>query len=109
LNSTTTKAQKKIDSLNLQAGIIGTGDKVVQQLPASGEKVMPGQRIVLLTNGAMTMPDLSGWSKNDVLKFAEVTGKHVTTKGDGYVTSQSLKDGHVLNDSGKIIVTLKNK
>nr|WP_225426992.1 penicillin-binding transpeptidase domain-containing protein [Companilactobacillus kedongensis] len=109
LNSTTTKAQKKIDSLNLQAGIIGTGDKVVQQLPASGEKVMPGQRIVLLTNGAMTMPDLSGWSKNDVLKFAEVTGKHVTTKGDGYVTSQSLKAGHVLNDSGKIIVTLKNK
>ncbi|MFD1418756.1 penicillin-binding transpeptidase domain-containing protein [Companilactobacillus keshanensis] len=109
LNSSTTKAQKKIDSLNLQAGIIGTGDKVVQQLPASGEKVMPGQRIVLLTNGAMTMPDLSGWSKNDVLKFAEVTGKHVTTKGDGYVTSQSLKAGHVLNDSGKIIVTLKNK
>lgn len=109
LNSTTDKATKKIESMDLQAGIIGTGDKIVQQLPASGEKVMPGQRIVLLTNGAMTMPDLSGWSKNDVLKFAEVTGKHVTTKGDGYVVSQSLKAGHVLNDSGKIIVTLKNK
>ncbi len=108
LDETTTAAQSKIKSLNLQSGVIGTGNKVVQQLPSSGEKVMPGQRMVLLTNGAMTMPDLSGWSKNDVLKFAEITGKSVKTKGDGYVTEQSVKAGQVINGSGKIVVTLKN-
>lgn len=109
LNKTTETALSKIKKLDLQSGVVGTGDKVVQQLPSSGEKVMPGQRMVLLTNGAMTMPDLTGWSKNDVLKFAEITGKQVTTKGDGYVTEQSVKAGQVINDSGKIIVTLKNK
>lgn len=109
LNNTTEEATKDIKKMGLQAGVIGTGNKVVQQLPASGEKVMPGQRIVLLTNGAMTMPDLTGWSKNDVMKFAEVTGAHVTTKGDGYVTKQSLEKGQVISDSGKIIVTLENK
>jgi len=109
LDKSTKDALAKIKKLNLQSGVIGTGDKVVQQLPGSGEKVMPGQRIVLLTNGAMTMPDLSGWSKNDVLKFAEITGKKVDIKGDGYVVEQSVKSGHVINDSGKIIVTLKNK
>ncbi|MFD1471465.1 penicillin-binding transpeptidase domain-containing protein [Companilactobacillus mishanensis] len=108
LNSSVGDAQKQIEKLNLQTGIIGTGDKIVQQLPANGEKVMPGQRIVMLTNGAMTMPDLTGWSKNDVLKFAEITGKTVDTDGDGYVTSQSIKAGDVINDSGKIKVTLKN-
>ncbi|MQS74952.1 penicillin-binding transpeptidase domain-containing protein [Companilactobacillus halodurans] len=109
LDKSTNDALKEIKKLDLQSGVIGTGDKIVQQLPASGQKVMPGQRIVLLTNGAMTMPDLSGWSKNDVLKFAEITGKQVTTKGDGYVTKQSVEAGHVINESGKIIVTLKNK
>ncbi|WP_234032545.1 penicillin-binding transpeptidase domain-containing protein [Companilactobacillus bobalius] len=109
LDKSTNDSLSKISSLKLQSGVIGTGNKVVQQLPASGEKVMPGQRMVLLTNGAMTMPDLTGWSKNDVLKFAEITGKQVTTKGDGYVVKQSVSSGHVINDSGKIIVTLKNK
>ncbi|CAJ1186304.1 penicillin-binding transpeptidase domain-containing protein [Companilactobacillus nantensis] len=109
LDKSTNDSLTKIKDLNLQSGVIGTGNKVVQQLPASGEKVMPDQRIVLLTNGAMTMPDLTGWSKNDVLKFAEITGKQVTTKGDGYVVKQSVKSGQVINGSGKIIVTLKNK
>lgn len=108
LNKSVSSTNKQISKLDLQAGIIGTGDKIVQQLPASGEKVMPGQRIVMLTNGAMTMPDLTGWSKNDVLKFAEITGRTVATKGDGYVTEQSIKPGKIINDSGKIIVTLKN-
>ncbi|MBL3530322.1 penicillin-binding protein [Companilactobacillus zhachilii] len=109
LDKSTNDSLARIKDLDLQSGVIGTGNKVVQQLPASGEKVMPDQRIVLLTNGAMTMPDLTGWSKNDVLKFAEITGKQVTTKGDGYVVKQSVKSGHVINGSGKIIVTLKNK
>ncbi|WP_338214648.1 penicillin-binding transpeptidase domain-containing protein [Companilactobacillus muriivasis] len=109
LDKSTNDALTRIKDLKLQSGVIGTGNKVVQQLPASGEKVMPDQRIVLLTNGAMTMPDLSGWSKNDVLKFAEITGKQVTTKGDGYVVKQSVESGQVINGSGKIIVTLKNK
>ncbi|MFC6176019.1 penicillin-binding transpeptidase domain-containing protein [Companilactobacillus huachuanensis] len=109
LDKSTKDSLTQIKNLNLQSGVIGTGNKVVQQLPASGEKVMPDQRIVLLTNGAMTMPDLSGWSKNDVLKFAEITGKQVTTKGDGYVVKQSVESGQVINGSGKIIVTLKNK
>jgi penicillin-binding protein 2B len=109
LDKSTNSALSKIKDLGLQSGVIGTGDKVVQQLPDSGQKVMPGQRMVLLTNGAMTMPDLTGWSKNDVLKFAEITGKQVTTKGDGYVVKQSVEAGHVINDSGKIIITLKNK
>ncbi|WP_125769650.1 penicillin-binding transpeptidase domain-containing protein [Companilactobacillus furfuricola] len=108
LNSSVASAQKKIKKLNLQSGIVGTGDKIVQQSPASGEKVMPGQRIVMLTNGAMTMPDLTGWSKNDVLKFAEITGRTVVTSGDGYVTEQSIKPGKIINDSGKIKVTLEN-
>ncbi len=108
LNKSVTSAQTQLTKLDLQAGIVGTGDKIVQQLPSSGEKVMPGQRIVMLTNGAMTMPDLTGWSKNDVLKFAEITGRTVVTKGDGYVTEQSIKAGKIINDSGKIKVTLKN-
>ncbi|WP_129044824.1 penicillin-binding transpeptidase domain-containing protein [Companilactobacillus metriopterae] len=108
LNKSVDDASKEVEKLGLQTGIIGTGNKIVQQIPTSGDKVMSGQRIVLLTNGAMTMPDLTGWSKNDVLKFAEITGKTVQTKGDGYVTKQSIKSGKVLEDKTKIVITLKD-
>lgn len=101
-----TAATAALKKKNLQVVQVGTGNTVVQQMPLAAEVVLDDQRALLLTNGAMTMPDLTGWSKSDVLKLAELTGKKITIKGTGYVTKQSLAAKGLLNSATKITVTL---
>ncbi|WP_125980232.1 penicillin-binding protein [Loigolactobacillus iwatensis] len=98
--SALTKAQLKLVQ-------IGTGNTVVQQLPQAGEKVLSNQHVFVMTNGAMTMPDMTGWSKSDVLKFAEITGKSVKISGTGYVTKQDLAAKSLLDSTKEITVTLQ--
>lgn len=93
----------------LTYSFVGSGNKVVQQLPLSEEHVLAGQRVVLLTNGAMTMPDITGWSKNDVLKLSEISGIKVKFKGDGYVTKQSISENQLLNADSTLTVHLSSK
>ncbi len=86
--------------------VIGNGDTIVQQLPLPDKMTIKNQRIMLMTNGAMTMPDMTGWSKNDALKVAEITGIEFTFKGEGYVVNQSLAPQANMQSEEKIDVTL---
>ncbi|UQS83795.1 penicillin-binding transpeptidase domain-containing protein [Bombilactobacillus thymidiniphilus] len=106
-NQSLSTVQQKLDQQKLTYGIVGTGSTVVQQLPLKGTKLLSGQRVILLTNGAMTMPDVTGWSKNDILKLSEITGKKVIFKGKGYAKSQSVSPNAVLNNVKQIVIHLK--
>ncbi|STY45556.1 PASTA domain [Listeria grayi] len=63
---------------------------------------MKGQRVVMLTEGAMTMPDMRNWSKDDALKVSEITGIPFEFQGDGYVKSQNVTKGTTINSKSKI-------
>lgn len=106
-DQTAKAATKTAEDKGLVVSQVGSGSKVVQQLPAADEKVIKGQRVVLLTEGAMTMPDVIGWSKNDVLKLAEITGRNFKITGTGYATSQSLLAGDVIPNSDEVTIKLK--
>lgn len=99
-------ALEKLDETKLDVTVIGNGDTIVQQLPLSQKRIIKNQRIILMTNGAMTMPDMSGWSKNDVLKVSEITGIKFTFKGEGYVVEQSLMPQANMQNEEEIIITL---
>ncbi|WP_034550727.1 penicillin-binding protein [Carnobacterium funditum] len=99
-------ALEKLDELKLNVTVIGNGDTIVQQLPVSQKIIIEDQRIMLMTNGAMTMPDMAGWSKNDVLKVSEITGIKFTFKGEGYVVEQSLMPQVNMQNEETITVTL---
>lgn len=101
--------KKQLSTVGLDSVVIGTGSNVVQQLPKPGEKILKDQRIMLMTNGAMTMPDVTGWSKNDILKLSEITGKKIKISGIGYAVSQSVKSGEPLNEQKNISIKLGNK
>lgn len=98
-----------LEETPLDITIIGNGDKVVQQLPLPQEKLIENQKVVLMTNGAMTMPDMSGWSKNDVLKVSEITGIEFVFDGEGYVSSQSLPPEALLSGDEQIKIELQPK
>ena len=87
--------------------VIGDGSKVKKQFPTGQTQQLTGQRIFLYTGGNISMPDMTGWSKNDVLTYAKLTGITVKTVGSGYVYNQSVDSG--TNVESKMIVTVKLK
>lgn len=102
-NKSTSAAQSELTNAGYNVATVGTGSKVVQQLPVAGQTALNGSRVLLLTNGAMTMPDVSGWSKSDVLKLAQITGKKFKLRGSGYASAQSIKAGALIPDTGGTI------
>lgn len=100
------EAASQLKETGMDVAVIGTGDTVVQQYPYSEASVYPYQKGVLMTNGAMTMPDLTGWSKNDALKASELTGIPFEFEGEGYVSLQSLPPGANMHSEETITFTL---
>ncbi|GEK89889.1 penicillin-binding protein 2B [Alkalibacterium putridalgicola] len=101
--------QAVIDNFNTtgrEISIIGSGDTIVQQHPIQNAELKESDRIMLMTNGAMTLPDLTGWSKSDVLKLSELTGIAVTFEGEGFVNSQTLPPQSFIESETKLTVTL---
>lgn len=106
-NFSRNEAQDKLLKKGLKPIIIGSGTNIVQQLPYPQTKVLNGDKIILLTNGAMVLPDLKGWSKSDVIKLGQITGKNISINGNGYVSKQSLPPGSSIDFTKKISVDLK--
>ncbi|WP_420843253.1 penicillin-binding protein [Lactobacillus selangorensis] len=102
-----TSVQTTMQKQDLTTTTIGTGNRVVQQLPRAGEQLTSSSHIYLLTNGAMTMPDMKGWSKADVRELGTLTGVKFKFSGSGTVAKQSLAPKSVLNSKETITVTLK--
>lgn len=98
---------KKIEEMETNVTVVGNGDTIVQQLPLADEPIIAGQRVILLTNGAMTMPDMTGWSGNDVLKVSEITGIDFNLNGEGYVVQQSLAPDANMQSEAVINITLE--
>lgn len=48
---------------------------------------------MLLTDGDITMPDMSGWTKEEVVAFENLANVKITTKGSGFVSQQSTTKG----------------
>lgn len=89
--------------------MIGVGDEIVQQFPYPETPLFNDQQIILMTNGAATMPDLTNWSRNDALKVAELTGVNMVFQGEGYVVEQSLPVGSHMDPGTEITVTLASE
>ncbi len=89
--------------------LIGSGTEIVQQFPYPETPLFDEQQMILMTNGAATMPDLTNWSRNDALKVAELTGINIVFKGEGYVVEQSLPPGSFMEPGSEIIVTLSSE
>ncbi|MGM7635936.1 penicillin-binding protein [Bacillus sp. Hm123] len=101
------EAVKSLSKDGVKPVVIGKGRKIVGQLPETGAKLLQGEKVILKTDGELTMPDLKGWSLRDVTKLANLANLRVSFTGEGYVQSQNIQPGTVLKSNQKLIVTLK--
>ncbi|KPD01241.1 Penicillin-binding protein 2B [Geobacillus sp. BCO2] len=99
-------AAKQLKEKGYVPVVIGSGKYVEQQLPQGGDHILLGERVVLKTDGAATMPDLRGFSLRDAMKVANVLGLRPSTKGTGYVVSQNIRPGAEVRKGDYLIVEL---
>ena len=100
------KAKDMIHSKSLNPVVIGNGSKITQQSLASGTEVLPNSNVLLLTDGELTMPDMNGWTKEDVLHFQNMTGVEVEMKGHGFVSEQSVSPNQKVTKKDKVKIVL---
>lgn len=90
--------QSELSAKHVQVTVVGSGKHVTAQSLPAGSKAMVNSRLILKTSGAMTMPDLNGWSQADVNRLGKLMNIRVESDGNGYVTKQSIaKDSTVKN------------
>ena len=79
----------------------------VMTFEASEQSTVKEQLDALLTDDLDSVPDMYGWTKENVDKFAEWTGIEITYKGDGSrVSKQNVKVETALKKTKKITITL---
>ncbi|MCJ0942360.1 penicillin-binding protein [Mammaliicoccus sciuri] len=108
VNMSTQKATDAIKGKKLEPIVIGKGDKIKKQIPLKGKNVQDKERILLVTDGEMTMPDTENWTKRDLLKLQEATGIEVESEGSGYVSEQSVSQNKTIKSGTKVKFTLSN-
>ncbi|MGT2807874.1 PASTA domain-containing protein [Streptococcus iniae] len=92
----------------VQPIVLGTGDKITKMSKSKDTNINENQQLLLLTNHFDSLPDMYGWTDENVKKFAKWTGIEVQYKGseNGRVTKQSIAVGKSLKKIKKITITL---
>ncbi|MBU8877718.1 penicillin-binding protein [Bacillus sp. FJAT-29790] len=107
IGMTSEDAIKKLNSEGFNPIIVGQGNKVASQLPGDNASLLAGERVVIRTDGKLTIPDMTGWSLRDVMKIAKVGNLQLNSVGSGYVIKQNLKPGPSISEGEYLIVELE--
>lgn len=111
INQTINNATTTLTEMGVTPYVLGNGTKVVSQYPAEGTTITNKEKVFLVTNDDTTiaMPNITGWSLKEVKAFANLLKIPLTVTGNGYVTSQSIPEGTILNQDSMLTVTLEVK
>jgi penicillin-binding protein 2B len=86
--------------------VIGDGNKVLAQAPYASAHILPGERVLLKTDGAYSMPDLTSWSLRDVMKLSDLFELKLNIMGNGYVKNQNIPPGSSVKDGDQIVIEM---
>ncbi len=109
INKKTEIVKAELERDKIKVITIGSGDKVINQYPEKDSKVLSYDKVFLITNGDEgKMPDLTGYSRSEVIYLMKALGYDYQIDGYGYVTGQSIKAGEKI--SGRTVkITLSEK
>ncbi len=85
------EATELLKKKDLKPVLIGNGKQILSHSPKQGDRVIKGEKVVIQTDGDLSIPDLTGWSKRDVLKVAKLAELKINMVGDGYLIKQNIK------------------
>lgn len=107
ISSNVDTTKENISSLSLEPVIIGDGNKVINQYPLKGKTVVANTKVFILTNGTnYTMPDVSNWSRSDIIDYCKLIGLDYEINGYGKVTSVSIAPNTQIDLNSKLVINL---
>lgn len=87
--------------------VIGSNDEIEATSVKKGTPVAANQRVLLWTGNLKKLPDMYGWSEEDVQQFEKWSNIKIVYKGEGSkVIKQSVKADTSVDKLKKITVTL---
>lgn len=99
-----------LDTNQMKYTVIGNGNKVIKQSPASDTTITNNDMIYLITNdNNITVPNVIGLSSKIAKDLLEKLKIKVILNGVGYVTEQSIPEGTALTEGLEITLNLSPK
>lgn len=87
-----------LEKKGLKPIVLGDGKYILNQYPLKNTKVTFGSKVFILTNGNnFIMPDVTGWSSNEIITFAKLLGMKYKINGYGKVIETSIPVGSTIN------------
>ena len=93
VSKTVPESVEKLQTQGLNVVSIGSGKYIVDQYPKKDKKIPTGSRVIIITNGDLTMPDITGFSSNEAITICKMLGLKYQIKGVGNVVSASIPAG----------------
>lgn len=98
---------KELESFGLCPIVIGDGEFIVKQYPYKNSSVLLGSKVFLVTNGnSFSMPNIIGWSRNEVISFAKLLNIDYYIDGYGKVIQSNINEGDLIDESLSLTVSL---
>lgn len=81
--------KEDLESMGLKVEMIGNGETIQDQSTKHNE-LIAGERLIIVTDGELTIPDFTGWSYRDVVRAAAAADLELNATGTGFAVSQNL-------------------
>jgi len=94
--------KENLEKTDLDVIILGDGDRVINQYPYVNTEVITNDKIYLLTNGEVTMPNLKGYTRIEAISLLNLLGIDYEIEGYGKVVEQSVKEKEKIPISVKL-------
>lgn len=104
-----TEIKAELDKLGLEAVLLGDGQKIISQYPVADTAVINDEKILLKTSDSIKMPNITDWSRRDVMKLGYLLDLSIKTEGSGYVTKQSIKKDSIVKAGDLLTITLNTR
>lgn len=102
-------AKAELEKYKMNVVVLGDGEKVIKTYPKENSTLVENDRVILVTNSEnIKMPSIINWSNKEVNYFCNNINIPCNIIGEGFVSSQSIKEGTILKDD-TLTIELKSK
>lgn len=98
ISSRVDQTMEDLKKIKVTPIVIGNGNYIVNQYPLKNSTVLEGSKLFLLTDGSeFKMPDVTGWSTNEMIRFCNLLGISYHLNGYGVVESTNVATDSILS------------
>ena len=107
INQGKNETVKKKEKYGLCPIVIGDGEYIINQYPSTNSSVLYGSKVFLVTNGNnITMPNVIGWTHNEINTFAKLIKINYNIDGYGKVINTNIPEGSIIDLNNDLLVEL---